>query len=526
MRCLHMNRVLALVGVAGGWLALSGCLSVGPDYQRPEVDVPAQWQGNATDAVEGEAKTPSVALESWWTIFQDPALEALMAKTRQANLSLAAAWATMESYAAQLNMERSAFVPSMGANGEAVWDRQTEVVHARTEYPDNPAWLYQAGFSLQWELDVWGRVRRSVEAARGLLDASLEDWRDALVSLQAETASQYIQLRTLQQQVAFAEQNLALQEASVRLTKGRFDAGLTGELDVHQAEMNLAATRAQLPQLQADLASTLNALCLLTAQLPGALDDLLTPAPVPEPGELPALLPAEVLRQRPDIRAAERRLAAQTAKIGVARADFFPKLSLNGSFALATTYSGDFFKEAAQNFSIGPGLDWSIFTAGKVRNHVKAEEAATRAALANYRQTVLSAYGECESAMTTFRCTVQARAELERAVQSAQKSVELADTLYRNGLTDFQNVLDMQQQLFNYQDAYAQSMGSSASRLVAVYKAVGGGWASEAATVDSKPATVVEAQSAGDVSEKATAEEKPAVEEAPAGESATPPPEI
>ncbi|NLG35293.1 MAG: efflux transporter outer membrane subunit [Lentisphaerae bacterium] len=300
--------------------------------------------------------------------------------------------------------------------------------------------------------------------------------RHVQVMLQAQVASEYIQLRTLQQRLAFAEENIQLQQETLDVVKGRFDAGLTGELDVRQAEMNLAATTAQVPSLKAALAESLNALCLLTGSLPGALDHLREPGGVPAAAELPGLVPAELLRRRPDIRSAERQLAAQTAKIGVAKADFFPKLSLNGSFALAASDSGEWFTSAAQNSRFGPSLSWAVFTAGKVRANVRAEEAATRAALADYEQAVLGAYRECEDALSAVVNEAARLASLRKAVEAAEQSVELVAELYRTGLANFQNVLDMQQQLAQYQDALAQSMGQSAAGLVAVYKAFGGGW--------------------------------------------------
>ena len=259
--------------------------------------------------------------------------------------------------------------------------------------------------------------------------------------------------------------------------KGRFEAGLTGELDVRQAEMNLAATTAQVPTLKAGIEQALNGLCGLTGRLPGGLEALREPAPVPAADTLPGILPADLLRRRPDIRSAERRLAAQTAKIGVAQADYYPQLALNGTFALAATDAGEFGKKASQDYGIGPSLTWAIFTAGKVRHHVKAEEAAARAARADYEQTVLAAFGECEDALAALANDGERLAALREAVTAAEQTAALVDELYRTGLTDFQGVLDAQRQLAQYQDALAQSLGQSAADLVAAYKAFGGGWA-------------------------------------------------
>ncbi len=459
-------------GLLGGlvlWMG-AGCMSVGPDYQAPETAVPVAWQTPAGESAD--------TLTAWWTTFGDPALEALVAETRAQNKDLAAATARMEAYAAAVGMARADLFPAVGAQGLAASDRQSERVHTPEAYEatDNPGWLYQAGFSASWELDLWGRVRRSVEVARGQLESSQEDLRHLQVMLQAQVAAEYVGLRMNQQRLAYAKENIELQKETLQVVQGRFEAGLTGELDVRQAEMNLAATTAQVPALESQIEKSLNALCVLTGQLPGSLEALREPGPVPAATALPGLLPVGLLRQRPDIRSAERALVAQTAKIGVAQADYFPALSLNGTFALAATDGGELFTTAAQDFTVGPSLTWAIFNAGKIRNHVRAEEASTRAALAAYEQTVLAAYQECETALASYVNEAKRLASLRDAATAAVQSVELVNELYRSGLANFQNVLDMQRQLSSYQDALAQSQGQSAANLVAVYKAFGGGW--------------------------------------------------
>lgn len=473
MRGLRLEWIGVGMSLVGALLT-AGCMTVGPDYAAPTPPTPEAWQAPAGDSAE--------TLEEWWKVFKDPALESLVEDVRAGNRDLAAAAARMDAYAASYGMARADYYPAVAGQAGAGWDRQSERVHVPEAYEatDNPAWLYQAGFTMTWELDLWGRVRRSVESAKGQLDASLEDYRNMQVMLLAQAASEYVQLRTLQKRLAYAEENIALQEETLKVVKGRYEAGLTGELDVRQAEMNLAATRAQVPSLRSGAASAKNALCLLTGRLPGAIDALGGEGEVPAATELPGLLPAELLRRRPDVRSAERRLAAQTAKIGVAKADFFPKLALNGTFALASTYGSDFASTAAQDFNAGPSLSWAIFNAGKIRNHVRAEEAATRAALADYERTVLAAYGECEGALDAYANEGERLESLREAVDAAEKTVGLVGELYRSGLVDFQGVLDSQRQLSQYQDSLAQSMGQSAAGLVAVYKAFGGGWSAAA----------------------------------------------
>ncbi len=465
------NKTLSVICILSACAALfAGCMSVGPDYRTPDLDVPAGWQGAAGESDE--------TLAEWWTVFGDPALNDLLTDVRANNRQLAMAVANMDRYAAMYGVVRADAFPQVGAQGSAAYDRQTERVRRPPgmPIPDNPTWLYQAGFSMEWELDLWGRVRRSREAVRGRWEAAEEDVRHTLVLIQAQAAAEYIRLRALQARLATAQRNIDLQRETLQVVRGRFDAGLTGETDVFQAEMNLAATEAQVPALKAKLDETLNALCVLTGVWPGALDALRAPAPVPSADTLPYLLPAELVRRRPDIRSAERDLAAQTARIGVARGELFPKLALDGTFAFAATDAGDLTSSAAQVFSIGPVLSLPVFTGGKVRSAVRAEEAAARGALARYEQTVLTAFGECEDALSRFAQSGEQVAALREAVKAAGRTVDLTTELYRTGLTDFQRVLDAQRQLAQYEDALAEAKGARAAGLVAVYKAFGGGW--------------------------------------------------
>jgi outer membrane protein, multidrug efflux system len=469
---VRMSR-LQNVFIAGLAVLFSGCTAVGPDYHPPDMDTPVAWVN--------EAGTSDASLAAWWLVFDDTGLNQVLHDLRANNRNLAAAVANMERYAAQYGMVRADAYPFVAAQGTATYDQQTERVRrpAGAPIPDNPTWIYQAGFSMTWEIDLWGRVTRSKEAARGSLDAAVEDIRHTLVLLQAQAAVEYIQLRTLQARLATAHKNIELQRETLVVVRGRFDAGLTGEADVFQAEMNLAATEAQVPALRTQVVETLNALCVLAGTWPGALDALREPDAVPSAHILPGLLPAELVRRRPDIRSAERQLAAQTARIGVAQAELYPKLALNGTFALAATDTDALISTAAQAFDIGPVVSLPIFTGGKVRQTIRAEEAATRAALAHYEQTVLAAFGECEDALSRFIQSGEQLTALQEAATAAERTVAVVLELYRSGLTDFQRVLDAQRQLALYQDALAQAQGARAASLVAVYKAFGGGWEAE-----------------------------------------------
>ena len=460
---------------------LTGCsTAVGPDFQSPSPRLPETWQ--ITEAADNLSSfEPTELHDEWWLVFDDPDLTRLVSEVKEQNRDLAAAAARLDSYAAAYGMARAGLMPMVHAQGDISRMRESERVRNPTHQSiaGNPTWIYQAGFVMSWEIDVWHRIRRSMEAARGDWDASIEDRRNLVVLLQARAASEYILLRTAQQRHEFAQKNVILQEETLQLVQDRFDAGLTGELDVHQAKMNLASTRARLPALKTRQTEALNALCLLTGRLPGDFNDLLTPDGIPTASALPQMLPAELVRNRPDIRAAERNLAAQTARIGVARADFYPALTLDGMFSLASTDSGEFLSSDAQKHSIGPSFNWSLFNGGLIKSRVQMEEAATRVALAVYEQTVLTAFRECEDALAAYINEGATLKALNQAVASTQKSVELSQSLYVTGLVNFQNVLDMQRQLASNQDQLAQSMGQSAVGLVAVYKAFGGGWKSK-----------------------------------------------
>jgi NodT family efflux transporter outer membrane factor (OMF) lipoprotein len=460
---------------------LAGCnTAVGPVYQSPSPQLPETWQITET-ADNLSSFEPTALYDEWWLVFDDPDLTRLVSDVKEQNRDLVAATARLDSYAAAYGMARAGLSPMINAQGGISRVRETERVRnpANQSIAGNPSWMYQAGFVMSWEIDVWHKIRRNMEAARGEWDASIEDRRNLMVLLQAQAASEYIRLRTAQQRHAFAQKNVTLQEETLQLVQDRFDAGLTGELDVHQAKMNLASTRARLPALKTQQTEALNALSLLTGRLPGELNRLLTLKWIPMASALPQMLPAELVRNRPDIRAAERLLAAQTARIGVAGADFYPALTLDGMFSLASTDSGEFFSSAAQKHSIGPSFTWPIFNGGLIKSRVQMEEAATRAALAGYEQTVLTAFRECEDALAAYINEGATLKALNQAVESTQKSVELSQSLYITGLVNFQNVLDMQRQLAAYQDQLAQSMGQSAVGLVAVYKAFGGGWEPE-----------------------------------------------
>ena len=449
---------------------LAGCLSLGPDYQAPKWDGPEAWGGNPP------ASSPLPEGAPWWTVFNDATLNALEEKLLAQSPSLAASIARLDAAAAQLGMARADYAPTVELSGSVNYDRQTGEVRTPTKYPKNPAWAYKPGASLQWELDFWGRVRRNVEAAAAEVSASDQDVRAARLLLTANLASYYLSLRTLQARLDYARKNAELQSKTLEFVRSRHDTGLSGELDVRQAEMNLATTRANIPSLEAQIDSAINSITTLVGEFPGSQEALRTAAPIPLPdnASLPTSIPADLLRNRPDVAAAGERIHSAVASIGAAKAELFPKISISGSFAFYAIGTKKLFRSNAQNYSIGPSIEWPIFTAGRLRNQVRAAEADARAAEADFRNTVLTAAAECASALSSHRAYTDALADLRAAVTAAEKAVELVDSQYRTGLTDFQNVLDMQRQLASNQDSLAQGIGYAASALVEVWESFGG----------------------------------------------------
>jgi NodT family efflux transporter outer membrane factor (OMF) lipoprotein len=464
--------------VAAGLLA--GC-TVGPDYVPPRTQVPDLWtQELSRGLVDGQAD-----LRTWWTTLDDPVLDRLIAQATEGNLDIRQAVARIRQARANLGVAAGELLPEVDAIGSTETSRISKGVAAGVAPPQSRTdTLYTVGLDATWEIDFWGRIRRNVESAQASIGASIEDYRDTLVLLYAEVARNYVEMRTLQARIESALANVQAQRSALQLTIDRNRAGLAPDLDVRQAELNLATTEAFVPTLRSALAQTTNRLAVLLGAYPGALQEELGAgaAPIPQPPEeVEVSLPAELLRQRPDIRSAERELAAQTAQIGVATADLYPQFTLSGSFAFESFSADDWIEWPARSFSFGPAFRWSIFDAGRIRSNIQAQTALTEQALVSYEQTVLGAVEEVENAIAAY---VQERDRLEslqRSVVAARESVRLVQTLYRTGLTDFQNVLDTQRSQFQQEDALAESEGLVTQNLIEIYRALGGGWAPELA---------------------------------------------
>lgn len=459
-------------------LGLFGCASVGPDYQAPEAKTPDQWhQGLEQGLAAGEAD-----YRTWWTSLNDPVLDGLIERAAEGNLDLRIAYARINEARARLGITTGQRWPDVNANGALQRERVSDGVADPMVTPQKRTDTFRSiGLDGSWEIDFWGRVRRSIESAGADYQVSIEDYRDVLVTLYAEVARNYVSVRTLQERIRLALENVRTQRGTLNLVKERERVGLVPKLDIRQAELNLATSESIVPELEAERIAAINRLSVLLGEPPGTLHaELKDVSPIPGPPEqAPVGLPAELVRQRPDLRRAERDLAAQTARIGVATAELYPRFSLTGAFNYAT-FTGDQFDSGRKTYSFGPFFSWNLFDGGRVRNLINAQDARAEQALEKYERTLLAALEDVENAMTGFAQERVRSEALDRSVVAAQESVRLVKIQYFQGLTDFQNVLDMERSLFRQQDLAADSEGQVTLNLVRIYRSLGGGWDADA----------------------------------------------
>jgi NodT family efflux transporter outer membrane factor (OMF) lipoprotein len=452
-------------------LTLAGC-SVGPDYVKPDIPAPVEWSQALRAGLTAE-QPESQALARWWTTLGDADLSNLVERAIAGNPDLKKALARVREARAKRRVATADLFPAVNAKGSATRSRGSEQT-GTGETRD----LYKAGFDASWEIDVFGRVRRTIEAAQGDLEATQADYEDVLVSLLAEVALNYIEARTLQAQLRVAEENLRAQAETLQLTEWRFEAGLVSRLDVEQARSNLENTRAQLPRLRSGIEEAKNRLAILLGVFPGALDRQLSlRKPIPEaPLEVAVGVPADLLRRRPDVRRAERQLAAQTARVGVATADLYPRFSLPGSIGLEALSSNNLFSTSSRIWSIAGSFAWTVFKGGAIRQNIEVQSALQEQALMQYEAAILTALEDVENALVAYAEEQERRQSLSEATQAAERAVELARDQYASGLIDFQSVLDAERSLLSFQDQLAQSQGQVISNLIGLYKALGGGW--------------------------------------------------
>jgi NodT family efflux transporter outer membrane factor (OMF) lipoprotein len=477
----HLLRKVSNAAVAVA-LVVAGC-AVGPDYQPPDNALPRGWQ----EARQRGIETQPAELAKWWTEFKDPLLDSLVERAVRSNLDLRIAEARIREARGALGIVGADLWPSVDvsasysrnrSSANAVGSPTQGAVAAPTGDRRLEQDLYKTGFDAGWEIDIFGGVRRRVEAAEASIEASVEDRRAVLVTLLGDVAKSYIDLRGFQRRIAVAEDNLRAQQETLSITKVRFDAGLASDLEVAQAEGQVSATAAQIPILRSGLKQALYRLDVLLGAQPGAISgEVAKEEPIPAlPPQAKVGLPAELLRRRPDIRRAERQLAAATAQIGAATADLYPRFSLIGAFGLQSVSASDWLGAPSRFWSIGPTITWPVFDAGRIRANIEIRNAQQEQALRLYEKSVLTAIEDVENALVNYGNEQTRYRSLIDGVAANRRAVQMANELYRQGLVPFLNVLDAQRSLYAAENDLTQSEATMASNLVALYKALGGGW--------------------------------------------------
>ena len=457
-----------IVPLALSFLGLtSGCMVVGPNYVSPATEgaAPDEW----VSAVAEGITTESAELAQWWTLLDDPVLDTLVDAALVGNLDLEQAHSRVREARARRGIAASARLPDMGASGSAASVREgTQSTGER----------YTIGFDAAWEIDLFGRVTRSIEAATADVQAQIEAGRGARVSLLAELALSYVEYRSYEKRLHLAHANVQTLERTLDIVNARFESELADRLQIAQAESNLGAGRSRIPPLETGLRRAAYRLAVLVGRRPGALADILEPErPIPAPPATLAIgIPADLLRRRPDLRLAERELAAQSARVGVAIADLYPRFSFNGMLQFSAADVSTLMDDAGRSSRIGPAFSWRVFNAGSVRNNIRVQSEKQEQALLQYEQTVLLALEETENAMVAYIHEQTRRQTLAEAAAAARRAAELAESLYQDGLKDFIHVLDAQRIRVDAEDRLAISEAEVVANLIRLYKALGGGW--------------------------------------------------
>ena len=463
---------------------LSGCVKVGPDYVRPPTAVSPNW----LEADDKRVRAEPAEYRAWWEAFNDPVLNNIINRAYHDNLSLKIVGVRVLQARAQLGIAVGNIYPqTQQANGELTFNRISERSFLGSASQSASVkfsyWEDQIYLNAAWEIDFWGKFRRAIESADASLRMSVADYDSALVTLTADAANDYIQIRTLQKRLSIARQNVESQEESVRIAEDKFKGGLTTLLDVEQAKTSLFSTQSTIPTLEVQLQQTKNALSVLLGLPPSSLEDILAgvsdiPAPPPQ---VAVGIPADLLRRRPDVRSAELQAVAQCAQIGVAKADLFPAFSLTGTFGFLSTTIGkfklsDITSWKARQVTAGPSLQWNILNYGQITNNIRLQDAKFQELLITYQNTVLQAQQEVEDSLAGFLRAQENAGYLSLTEDAAKRSLNLAVIQYRQGSTDFTTVLTAQQFLLSTQDNLASALGNISGNLIGLYKALGGGW--------------------------------------------------
>ena len=468
-------------------LLISGCFMIGPDFVKPDAPEQKEW----LEKDDPQLKSEPLEDKKWWEVFNDPILDTLVNTAYQENLPLRITGIRILEARAALGIAVGNKYPQLQQVGGGYTRVNLSENAANTKVLDMNYDDYNIGYDTAWELDFWGKFRRAVESGVANLEASVADYDDILVSLTSEVARTYVLIRTLEERLVIARENVSIQERSLEITEVRFRNGLVTELDVQQARSLLRDTQASIPRLESDLRQAKNGLAILLGTLPGEVDNLISEQkPIPNaPAEVAVGIPAELLRRRPDIRLAEFQVATQSARIGVAKADLLPHFSLFGSIGLRSSDSrssraggrsgssfSDLFDSNSLELFAGPSINWDIFNYGRIKNRVRVEDARLQELVVNYKNTVLKASQEVEDAMVAFLRSQEETAFLTDSVEASKRSVDISLIQYREGLVDYQRVLDTQRFLTAQQDQQTVTRGSIPLNLIAIYKSLGGGW--------------------------------------------------
>ncbi len=465
-------------------LAVSGCM-VGPDYQAPPPEAPAAWAGVTAAPAP---RPPAVAtaqpaeLAQWWKRFHDPTLTQLVEDALRTNLNLQLAVATLRQARAARCIAVGGLWPEVTATGEYLRESTSGATSPSkgkaVTVASTAQNLYQAGFDAAWEIDIFGGLRRNVESANATVEAAIAGISNVQVTIAAEVALDYVQLRGYQQQIAIARKNLQAMQNTALITRQKLGAGFASALDVANAEASVATTEAQIPVFETSARQSIYALSILLGRPPADLLQQLTPTgDIPGvPAQIPAGLPSDLLRRRPDIRQAEAQLHAATAQIGVATADLFPKLSLTGALSWQSNLLNSWWTVASRTSSFGPSVTWPIFQGGAIVSNIRLQEALRDQAFITYRQTVLGAFQDAENALIAFAKEQEHYKSLKDSVAANSKAFDLSFKLYTEGMIEFLNVLVAQNSLYAAENALVQSNSNISADLIALYKALGGGW--------------------------------------------------
>jgi NodT family efflux transporter outer membrane factor (OMF) lipoprotein len=465
-------------------LSLSGCtplseyvhngFRVGPNYKRPPAPVAERW----IDAGDVRVRSEEADDSHWWTVFGDPALNELVQTAYRQNLTLREAGYRVLEARAQFGIAVGELFPqTQEMNGDVTSHGVSRNVANRVATPQRWFGQWNYGFALSWELDFWGRFRRAIEAADDTLDASVENYDDVLVTLVGDVAATYVQVRTLQQQIAYARQTLALQRESLKIATAKFKGGQTSKVDVNQGQSDVSTTEALIEQLEIPLRQATNRLCVLLGVPPEDVLAKLGEQPIPTaPPEVIVGVPADLLRRRPDVRRAERQAAAQSAEIGVADADFYPQISINATFGWSAQELKDLFAHGSFREIVGPSFRWPILNYGRILNNVRLQDARFEELVLAYQSTVLRAGEEVEDGLVTYLRAQKRARDADEAVKAETAAFKEALTQYQGGLVDYNRVVLIQERLVERQQTLAEAQGQIAQGLIQVYRSLGGGW--------------------------------------------------